>query len=117
MVTKRRLRMANVLRSILMEELTVWMYWDENKYERFVMSTYVQTDPVSLVKDLVIYSFTGINEVRPLDFIRSLEVIKKYAQGKDCSSILAYTSDPQMKKVLERVMNADVRFSLAQMEV
>lgn len=116
-VLNRRQRMANVLRSILMEELVVWVYIDSEKRERYVVSTQIRTDDIVLGKDLLIYSFTALG---PLDSWEDIAVgfrtLKKYAKGNDCRNILAYVVDPSVKKILKR-QGADVRFTLAQIEV
>lgn len=115
-VYNSRLRMANVLRSILMEELEVWVYYDENKQERYVVSSLIRTDPVSLGKDFLIYSFTSLGQIVPKHFENGLGVLKKYARANNCDVITAYVSDERIEQFLVS-QGADNEFNLIQIEV
>lgn len=115
-VNRRRQRMANVLRSILLEELEVWCYWDKQKSLRYVVSTYVQVEPVSLSRDLLIYSFTSLGSLDIQELVRGFEVLKKYAESRGCYAILAYVDDARVMQVLERI-GGKGNFTLMQMEV
>lgn len=116
-VYNRRLRMANVLRSVLVGELQVWIYIDEQKNERFIMSTVEQLDRVSLSKSLLIYSFTSlVGQLKPIELERSFEKLKTYAKSIKCQSIIAYVDDVRVKKFLES-NGAKANFSLIQMEI
>ena len=115
-VTNRRLRMSNVLRSILMEDLSVWIYYDEDRKERYVLSTVVREDKVTLGRDLLIYTFTSLGQVSTKEVITGFEVIKKYARGNDCNMILAYTSNKRITNFFDN-LGAETSFNLIQMEV
>lgn len=115
-VTNRRQRMANVLRSILMDDLVVWVYLDEQKRERYVMTTLVRTDEVTLGKDLLVYSFTSLGQITPKQAMDGVEVLRKFAKGNDCKSIIAYSADERVVKLLESE-GASANFKLIQMEV
>ena len=114
MVMQRRARMANVLRAVLVEDLIVWGFWDKDKNLKYVLSTVVQTDKVSLVKDLLIYSFTSVDGQIGLHHLKiGIEILQKYAKNLDCLSILAYVDEPTIKAALER-MGGKSNFNLIQ---
>lgn len=115
-VTNRRLRMANVLRAILMEELQVWVFVDENQVERYIMSTTIRTDKVSLGKDLLVYSFTSLGQVEPRYVKQGVEVLKKYAKGNGCQSIIAYSADERVTRFFEG-LGGSANYKLMQMRV
>lgn len=115
-VYDRRLRMSNVLFSVLKEELEVWVYYDEKNRERYVVSTYIRTDPISFSKDFLIYSFTSLGEMVPKHFEQGLAVLSKYARSNDCECITAFVQDKRIAKFL-KTQGADISFNLAQLEV
>lgn len=115
-VTNRRQRMANVLRSILMDDLVVWVYFNSEGRERYVTTTLVRTDKVTLGKDLLIYSFTSLGQITPEQAMNGVEVLKKYARGNDCKSIIAYSADERVVEFLES-KGASANYKLIQMEV
>lgn len=115
-VFDRRLRMSNVLRSILMEELEVWVYYDIPVQTKYVLSTLIRTDPVSLGKDLLIYSFSSLGQMREEEFKNGLEKLKKYARANDCDAITAFVEDSRIEKFLVS-QGAKNDYSLIQIEV
>lgn len=115
-VTHRRLRMSNVLRAILMDELVVWVYIDENRNDRYVATTTIWEDPITLGKDLMIYTFTSIGQARPQDVENGLEKLKIYARGEDCGMILAYTANPQVSRFFES-LGGSTDYDLLQMRL
>lgn len=115
-VTNRRLRMSNVLRSILTEDLVVWVFYDQQRQERYVVTTIVRTDEVTLGKDLLIYSFTGLGQVTPDEVMEGIEVLKKYAKDNGCKTIIAYSADDRVVQFLEN-QGASANYKLIQMEV
>lgn len=115
-VLQRRQRMANVLRAVLMEDLVVWVYYDQNQNERYVASTVIRTDKVSLSKSLLIYSFTSLGQLQPKQLWSGIEKLKKYAEGNDCNNLIAYTADENVKEFLSET-GVDIQFSLAQIRI
>lgn len=114
-VVNGRQRMANVLRSILMDELVVWSYGNLEEL-RYVVTTLERTDPVSLTKDLLIYSFTGFGRVRPVDLREGFTLLSRFGKSRGCLSIIAYVDEPRVQKFLES-QGARTDFTLVQMEV
>lgn len=115
-VTARRQRMANVLRAILTEDLQVWVYYNEQSQERYVVSTQIKVDEISLGKDLLIYSFTSIGQITPREVRVGLEVLAEYARGNGCNSIIAYSADDRLVKFAESE-GAKANYKLIQIEV
>lgn len=99
-VLNGRKRMGNVLRSILMDELVVWMYGNK-KGVKFIVSTVERVEPVSLTKDLLIYSFTGFGEVTSVDLTDGLELLSRFGKSRECLSLVAYVDNSRIKQFLE----------------
>lgn len=97
-VVNGRRRMANVLRSVLMDELVVWVYQGrESEEAKYVVTTLERTEPVSLTKDLLIYSFTGLGgHIRPDEVQDGFSKLAKYAKSRGCLSIVAYANEQRI---------------------
>lgn len=114
-VVNGRQRMANVLRSVLLDELVVWSYGSKEEL-KYVISTVERVDPVSLTKDLLIYSFTGLGHVLPRDLTEGFRLLSRFGKSRGCLSIVAYVDEPRVRKFLES-QGAKADFTLIQMEV
>lgn len=96
-VVNGRRRMANVLRSILMDELVVWVYQNHSGTEvKYVVTTLERVEPVSLTKDLLIYSFTGLGVASPADVQDGFSKLAKYAKSRNCLSMVAYANEKRI---------------------
>jgi len=115
LVINGRQRMANVLRSILMDELVVWLYGNKQEL-RYVISTVERVDPVSLTKDLLIYTFTGFGNVKSVDLTEGFELLSRFGKSRGCLSVVAYVDEPGILRLLER-LGAKTNFNLVQMEI
>jgi len=115
-VADRRKRMSNVLRAILKEELIVWVYYDSNENERYVTTTQIRTDEISLSKNLLIYSLTGLGKVNPTEITNGIKTLKRYAKGNGCNTIIGYVNDLGIMRLLEQ-QGADAEFAFLQLEV
>lgn len=100
MITKSFDGMANVLRSILMEDLVVWQYQEDNNVI-FVLTTSIVMDHVTMQRSLLIYSFTGMGDVRTSHMEKSLDTLVKYARHNQCDSIIAYSEHPNVVKFMK----------------
>lgn len=99
-ITNRSTRMANVLKSILTEELVVWSYYDKHENLKYVTTTQVREDPIVLAKDLLIYTFSSLGAVNTTEAYNGFEVLKKFARSRDCGSMIAYVIDPRIVQFL-----------------
>lgn len=115
-VHQRRQRMANVLRAVLMEDLVVWVYLDKQGKERYVTTTVVRTDEVSLAKNLLIYSFTSLGQLAPRELMFGFNKLGIYADGNGCNSIIAYVNDEKVKKFLGN-QGVHIDYTLAQIDI
>lgn len=106
----RRSMMSNVLRSVLLEELVVWMLYRGTE-ERAVISTLPQVDAVLLGKTLLIYSFTALKQdLTQREALKVFMTLDKYARSLGCDSIVAYSDLPQVVEFLRR-HGADTSFN------
>jgi len=106
----RRSMMSNVLRSVLLEELVVWMLYRGTE-ERAVISTLPQVDAVLLGKTLLIYSFTALKQdLTQREALKVFMTLDKYARSLGCDSIVAYSDLPQVVEFLKR-HGADTSFN------
>lgn len=115
-VTNARLRMVNVLHSILKDELVVWVYQSRAGDIKYVMSTLERIEPVSLTKDLLLYSFTGLGDVKPVDLLTGFEKLSMYGKSRGCVAIIAYVDEPRVVRFLVN-QGARADFKLVQMEI
>lgn len=107
--------MSNILASVLREDLSVWIYEeDDNAY--FILSTTVQKDNVSNKKFLLIYSLTGIREIKPRMWQEAYKTISRYAKSRGCESVIAYADDQKIVDFVESE-GAKTDFTLIEMEI
>lgn len=108
--------MSNVLRAILVEDLVVWAYYNEQDNLQFVMSTTVIEDKITYISSLLIYSFTSVGHVRKSHMKNVFETISKYCRSVKCDSIIAYSQQEPINQFLA-TMGADISNRLIVMEV
>jgi len=93
----------NIFESFLSDRAQVWTVWKWNgdgKPEVHAMATtYIQVDPISGTKNLLIYSLSGYKFVTEELWMEGIEGIKRFAQEKKCAKILAYSSVPRILQV------------------
>lgn len=113
----RSLLMSKVLYSILIGELDVWISYDKDKNDRAVFSTRVQVEPVTRIRDLLVYSFTALSkDLRVWEMEKIFEVLSKYARAMGCNSIIAYSDNDKVVDFLAS-QGADVSYKLIKFEV
>jgi len=95
--------MANILKSILLEELVVWAFMVKDVGTKYLVSTSLFIDPITGTRDLLIYSFSGLGEVKQTDIMIGLRKLMKYAKNNKCTGIVAFVHDVDVKRFLARV--------------
>lgn len=107
--------MSSILSAIMREDLAVWVYDDDGEVV-FVMSTVIQTDPVTYKKSLLIYSLTGIRDISDRMWKEAYETIRKYARYHGCENIIAYTENEKIVNYINNI-GGKATFKLIQLEV
>jgi len=95
-------KMNRILSSCLRGTTEVWAEYvkegkeDENvKFEGIALTQILYDEP-SESKNLLIYCLYGYGPIDPGSWARTLTVITKYAEGKGCNQIIAYSDIPHM---------------------
>lgn len=108
--------MSNVLRAILVEDMVVWAYYNDEDDLEFVMTTTVVDDKVTYIRSLLIYSFASVGHVRKSYMREVFDTLSKYCKAVKCDSVIAYSNKEPINKFLE-TMGADISNRLIVMEV
>jgi len=96
-------RMSNILRSIMLEEVTVWISANsENKSDGIVLTTFV-FDKLSGTKSLLIYCIYGYGNSDRSSWEDGFETIKKFAVANRCNRLIGYTDVPSLIKFAETI--------------
>lgn len=103
-------RMSEVLESIMLGKMVVWVSANKDtKVIDGVVCTVLQTDELSKTKSLLIYSLYGTESMRS-SWSDGLEQLQKYAKTEGCHKILAYSNLPEIISYVEHIGgNADFR--------
>ena len=100
-------RNANMLNLLLIDEMQCWVdaRTHEDKTEiRAVVITQFYGDNVSGNRNMLIYSLVGLNNA--FDFKswqKGLLVLLKYARGKGCNQVLAYSDNESVLTFVKRL--------------
>lgn len=116
-VSKTIQGMSNVLRAILLEKLSVWVYVTQDAEVVFIMTTCFVSDPVTLQKNLMIYTFTGVRQWGRGMWEETYDILKKEARTRNARGIIAYTYNDKIAEHLEEVSGAKTSSTLIQLEV
>lgn len=87
--------MNSIFEALLAGRAQAWTLWEnvEDKIKIYAMgTTYIQVDPLSRTKNLLIYSVSGYSFVPEGLWKEGLEKIRLFAKEKGCFKILAYSS-------------------------
>jgi len=97
---------TTTLRSILIQELEVWVYityGEETDYIHAVITTMIQGEPVFGNRDFLIYTMYGIGPVTDEMWHKGFITLLKYAKGLGCDKISAYTKNQRVKSFLHKL--------------
>lgn len=109
--------MTNVLFEILRGRLDLWILYNAEHQERAVVTTHIQEEPISKVRDLLIYSFTAVSrDLKIGEAEKVFNTLRRYATANGCKSIIAYSNQPRVVEFLAS-QGADVSYSLIKFEV
>lgn len=114
--TKTHRLMANVLKAILVDDLIVWQYTDAEDNPKYITTTCLYSDTVAVTRNLLIYSFTSLGDVKPQEVMNGFEKLKVFAKAHECDAIVAFVGNPRVKKFLES-LGANCSLSFMQVEI
>jgi hypothetical protein len=103
----------NILQSLLEGRMQCWVAMSRNGKDEFdpygIAVTHITHDVFSGVKNLLIicmYSFRK-QTADPMMYIKGLDVLKKFARGNGCKSIIAYTRIEKLARFVENRLGGD----------
>ena len=111
-------KMGNILEQLLTGEMQCWVAFrreDANEVVGFLVTT-VTSDACSKTKNLLIYSLCGLKLSRGSDWTEGLEALKKFAKLMQCSRIVAYSDNPLVLKVVEK-LGGDTKYKFITFEL
>jgi len=98
-------RMSNVLTSILIGKMVIWVSVQKDKdnlIDGFAATTFT-FDEHSKTKALFIYAIYGINASSYDSWISAVETLRKFGISEKCHRVLAYSNVPSIIKFVESV--------------
>lgn len=98
-------KMQNILASAMDGSIDVWASYektDKNKFEGIVLTEFLH-DKGSRTNNLLIYCLYGYNDVSNESWVSGLESIIKYASGRKCNQVVAYSDNPHIIKIVKRL--------------
>ena len=89
---------------LLLGSLQCWIGREENMNTPcMVATTQIVHDPVSNVRNLLIYTVTAIANHSHTVWIDGLKVMREFALSNQCINIIAYSDQPEALAVLENL--------------
>lgn len=95
-------RMNNILESLLLGRMDLWIGLEEDKVRGLVVTAF-SYDKNSDVQDLLIYSIYGFEDLSTELIMEGMETLKKFAVSNGCKRVTAYSK-------VEAVINMMKRF-------
>lgn len=105
--------MANVLRSILAEDLVCWAYEDSGHFI-FLLLTQVKQDIITLDRQLLIWSLSSIRNITNSMLKRAFVTLSKYAKHNKCRSVIGYVNDDRLIRLYREEFNADTDYTFVE---
>lgn len=105
-------KMNRILSSCLSGLLEVWAVYDKesNKFEAIIVTQFLYDD-ASNTKNLLIYCLYGYTTISLGSWYRSLDAMIKYAKSNGCHSIVAYSANQDLIKIVKSYSaNTDYTF-------
>ena len=94
-------RMSNILKSILTDEIIVWVSAEKDKNLSGIVLTTFTFDKPSGTKSLLIYCVYGYGEINRTSWIEGAETVRKFALANECNRIIGYSDVPSIIKFVE----------------
>lgn len=107
-------RLSNILRSILIGELTVWISVEKRSSGNVITGIILTSftfDKNSGTKALLVYSVYGYSEATKESWESGFETLVKFGKSKGCHRMLGYTDVPSLIALSKRY-GAETRYTL-----
>lgn len=110
--------LASVFKAAMMGGLQVWVIHDSDFEDntskiKAIGITTITVEPITRTRSLLIYALVSnysLGDDR-IDYMKELEVIRKYAKAKDCEGIIAYSDVPAVLSLVKSLGgNTSIRF-------
>lgn len=108
--------MVNILRAVLMEDLVVWIYSEDDKFI-FAVMTQVRSNSITLDRSLLVWSLASIRTVTPSMLRDGFEKLSEYARGQGCRAITGYVAEPALLEMYRRIFDAKTRFTYVEVDL
>lgn len=112
-------KMNRILAAALSGRIDVWASYarngDETRFEGIVLTKILYDDAVDM-KNLLIYCIYGYEQIDKESWLSALNALTKYAKGKGCKLIVAYTELPYVVRIAQR-LGANTRYTFLSFEV
>ncbi len=98
--------MLYIQESLLKDVMQAWVSYEgdaENIDVKAIVTTTVTIDPASQSRSLIIYSLSGYDNISKELYLEGMEGLKQYALSRKCTSVVAYTSIPNVEKLAVRL--------------
>lgn len=109
--------MSNMLRAVLLEKLDVWLYVNEQEEVVVIMTTCIQTDPITLSRNLLIYTFLSVRNMDRDIWGEIYEALKNKARSLNCNNIVAYTQNDKITDYINKSNIGQAKYTLLELEV
>jgi len=99
-------KMNKILESLLAGVIECWVQTKETEEGTKIHSiatTQVLHDYVSDTKSLLIYSIYNFRPMQDDDWVENYYTLKKYAVGRGCRKIIAYSKEPAIIQLIQRL--------------
>ena len=103
-------RMEKILESLLSEELVLWLGVDDDNKVQGLIVTSIVYEKNSDVKDLLIYSLYGFNNIPYRMIIEGMDTLKVYANSIGCKRITAYSNVKSIIKLMKKFGSAEYTY-------
>jgi hypothetical protein len=99
-------KMKKILMSLLSGKSQCWINSDVGEDRRVleaVVVTKIFYDDASDTKSLLIYCLYGYENIKQSSFTSALKTLVKYAKSESCERVIAYTNEPGVVKLVNRL--------------
>ena len=96
-------RMSNILKSILTDEIIVWVSAEKDKNLSGIVLTTFTFDKPSGTKSLLIYCVYGYGEINRTSWIEAAETLRKFAVSQGCNRVIGYSDVSSIIKFVEGI--------------
>jgi hypothetical protein len=94
-------KLTNIYKALL-EGRAICIMTGNRRRPRTVLVLTLDTDSVSLTKNLIIYCAHGFEKEKAEEYVELLETVKDCAYGLNCDNVLCYVWDEKLKELLKK---------------